>query len=159
MSVRTQESILRVNHARTGSGTFRPQLTSLIDVMTILLVFLIKSFSAEGNLITPSADLTLPVSTSNEQPAPTPTVSVSNDAVLWEGETVARLDEYGARDSLLIPALHEAMTRFRTSLGSNSERILIQADRELPFESVKRVMYSCSKAGFSDFEILVMEEG
>lgn len=49
-------------------GTVRPQLTSLVDVMTILLVFLIKSFSSEGSLVTPAADLVLPVSTSEETP-------------------------------------------------------------------------------------------
>jgi hypothetical protein len=54
-------SILRGMANAEIDGTFRPQLTSLIDVMTILLVFLIKSFSVDGNLITPSDDLILPV--------------------------------------------------------------------------------------------------
>jgi biopolymer transport protein ExbD len=46
----------------------KPQLTSLIDVMTILLVFLLKSFSVEGNLISVSTDMNLAESTSRKAP-------------------------------------------------------------------------------------------
>ena len=32
-----------------GSKSFKPQLTSLVDVMTILLIYLLKSFSSKAN--------------------------------------------------------------------------------------------------------------
>ena len=44
------------------------QLTSLIDIMTILLVFLLKSYSAEGEIFTPSKGLVLPQSTAKKSP-------------------------------------------------------------------------------------------
>jgi biopolymer transport protein ExbD len=144
---------------RQSEATFRPQLTSLIDVMTILLVFLIKSFSVEGNLITPSSELALPLSTSDNRPEPTPTVAVTRTAALWEGKQAALLSERDAEDSLLIGGLYEALARYRQQAAAESPRLLIQADRDLPFDAVKRVMYSCGKAGYTEFEILVMREG
>jgi biopolymer transport protein ExbD len=37
-------------------------------------------------------------------------------------------------------------------------KLLIQADKEVPFAIVKKVMYSCSKAGFDDFKVLVIQD-
>ncbi len=36
--------------------------------------------------------------------------------------------------------------------------LMIQCDRELPYSNVKKVMYSCSKAGFNRFSVLVIQE-
>ena len=80
--MKTKTSFLLPNKDEKENGSFRPQLTSLIDVMTILLVFLIKSFSVEGNLITPSADLVLPVSESKQVPTPVTTIELTKDAIL-----------------------------------------------------------------------------
>ncbi len=90
-----------------GDGSFRPQLTSLIDVMTILLVFLIKSFSVEGNLVTPAPDLELPVSSSVETPKPLPSIEITRSAVMSEGEVIAPISEFAVSDSLLVPPLYE----------------------------------------------------
>lgn len=43
-------------------------MTSLMDVMTIILVFLIKQVDTEGQLITPAENLVLPNSTSTKVP-------------------------------------------------------------------------------------------
>lgn len=141
-------------------GTFRPQLTSLIDVMTILLVFLIKSFSVEGNLVTPSRDLELPVSTSEKPPKPMCSIEISKSAVLSEGEIIAEIDDFKNSDSLLIPLLHDWMLFQKAKCvdQKRAKEVIIQSDRDIEFNVVKRVMYTCSKAGFSDFSVLVLEE-
>ena len=134
----------------------KPQLTSLIDVMTILLVFLMKSFSVEGNLITPSNDLTLPVSTSREAPVPVTTLEITADGLAAQGELIARLGSYTDEDPLEIPPLAQWLTARKDGAG---REIMLQADRKIPFSVIKRVMYTCSKTGFEDFTILVQQEG
>lgn len=140
-------------------GTFRPQLTSLIDVMTILLVFLIKSFSVEGNLVTPSKDLELPISTSRKPPTPEYTIEITRNEVIAEGNRIVSLEQIGSSDSLLIKPLYEWMKNEYEKLDSTvNAELLLQCDRELLFSYVKKVMYSCSKAGFSEFSVLVIQE-
>ena len=102
-------SILPPSGRQGNDGTFRPQLTSLVDVMTILLVFLIKSFSVEGNLVTPSTDLRLAVSTSEKPPRPRCTVEITRGAVMAEGQVLTTLEEVASSDSLLIPPLFSWM--------------------------------------------------
>ena len=43
-------------------GEARLQLTSMMDMFVIILVFLLKTYSTHGQLINPSQDLTLPSS-------------------------------------------------------------------------------------------------
>lgn len=141
-------------------GSFRPQLTSLIDVMTILLVFLIKSFSVEGSLLTPSPDLELPVSSSKKPPQPRFTVEITKSSIFADGKEIATLDTIQNRDSLLIPSLHEWMLIQKSSYhnAKHENEILIQADKDIAFNVIKCVMFTCSKAGYIDFSVLVLQE-
>ncbi len=153
-------SFIKTHSSGTIDGTFRPQLTSLIDVMTILLVFLIKSFSVEGNLITPSHDLELPVSTSQKPPKAMLSLEITRSSVISEGEIIAEIDQFKNNDSLLIPFLHDWMLiqKSKSSDIKGLQEVMIQSDRNIEFNVVKRVMYTCSKAGFSEFSVLVLEE-
>lgn len=139
-------------------GTFRPQLTSLVDVMAIILVFLIKSFSIESNIITPSSDLELPVSTSPKKPAARWNIEISRNSVMSEGTLIASTGAYAKKDSLLIPELFTWLKNTRRLRGDSTSQTLIQCDKEVPYSIVKKVMYTCSKARFTDFSVLVLQE-
>ena len=139
-----------------NSMVCKPQLTSLIDVMTILLVFLMKSFSVEGNLITPSEDLQLPLSTSREIPVPVPTIEISLSAIMSEGELICATTLISEDDSLVLKPLSEWLSPRKQT---NMKKIMLQADQHIPFTVIKRVMFTCSKEGFDNFTILVQQEG
>jgi len=143
-----------------NGGTFKPQLTSLIDVMTILLVFLIKSFSVEGNLVTQSDNLALPVSGSKVKPDPVLSLEISRNSLIAEGTILAHNSSFVNSDSMVIPELLNWFSdRNKNEVEKSDNKIMIQSDREIEFNIVKRVMYTCSRAGYSDFSILVIEEG
>ena len=74
---------------RTEVKSFRPQMTSLIDIMTILLVFLVKSFSTEGNVMNIPSDVALPVSSAKKQPKPAVVISVNHNYLVVEGEYIS----------------------------------------------------------------------
>lgn len=157
--MKTQSIIARNSTSDTKDGTFKPQLTSLIDVMTILLVFLIKSFSIEGNLVTPVENIALPISSSKVTPEPVTTIEISKNNISAGGTVLASHISFASADSLVIPELYTWMTANNPTTPDSGKEVMIQSDREIEFNVVKRVMYTCSKAGFSDFSILVLEEG
>jgi biopolymer transport protein ExbD len=140
------------------TGTFRPQLTSLVDVMAIILVFLIKTFSTEGNIITPSSDLELPVSTAIKQPTPRWSIEIARDFILSDGAPIASTKSYEKSDSLLIPELLAWLKDKRRLRADTTSQALIQCDKEVPYAIVKKVMYTCSRAKFTDFSVLVIRE-
>ena len=51
---------------RYGSGSAKLNITSMMDVLTIVLVFLLKNFESEGNLLTQADNLKLPYSVSKK---------------------------------------------------------------------------------------------
>ena len=142
------------------TDTFKPQMTSLIDILTLLLVFLIQSFNAEGTLVTQSPDLELPVSSSNESPAPSLTIEVTRTDVESEGQKLAAIDSFKSSKDMLIGNVFKWLLseKSRVSDTSSHKPIIIQCDKELEFNIVKRVLFTCSKAGYSDFSVLVVEE-
>jgi biopolymer transport protein ExbD len=135
---------------QTSDDTTSPQMTSLIDVMTILLVFLIQNFSAEGNLITTQTDIELPHSEIKTTPLPAYTVQITENEVRVQGVAVVKNEKFANSGDLIIPELFEKLSK-----NEPDKRIIIEADKNLPFNIVKRVCFSCSMAGFEDFEILV----
>lgn len=137
---------------------FKPQMTSLVDVMTILLVFLIKSFSAEGTIVTPSSDLKLPVSRSEIPAQQTNSIQITKKAVMVNGTAILDASSITGSDSLLVPELFNWLQSPSTRGSEAGKEMMIQADRHIPFDIIKKVMYTCSKAGRSDFTILVLNE-
>jgi biopolymer transport protein ExbD len=146
--------------AQTEQTTFRPQLTSLIDVMTFLLVFLIKSFSVQGDVITSATNLELPESISHKPPKPAASIEITQESIMSEGKALSPLSARDKSDPLLIPGVYKWMLRLRSAASSASgqREVLIQADREIEYADLKRVMYSCNKAGFMDFTILAIQK-
>jgi biopolymer transport protein ExbD len=146
--------------ADSDQTTFRPQLTSLIDVMTFLLVFLIKSFSVQGDVITPADNLQLPISSTSKTPKPTLSIEITTATIIAEGKVLSPLTAVDRVDPLLIPGVFHWMSLQRSHFAnaSQSREVLIQADREIEYSILKRIMYSCSKAGYTDFTILAIQK-
>lgn len=142
------------------SDTCKPQMTSLIDILTLLLVFLIQSFSAEGNLITPSTDLELPVSSSQKPAKPSLMLELTQTGVIADGKQLAENKSFMQSQDMLVKNVYNWLVQQKDRISGDEDKkqIVLQCDRELEFNIVKRVMYTCSKAGFTDFSVLVIEE-
>ena len=143
-------------------------ITSLMDIMTIILVFLLKSYSTEDIQIAPSDDLRLPVSSSSKAPELAVNAVVSQSGILVDGVKVVDVsggqvgDEYkrGTLISPLFDTLKEkadeakAIAEGRQQV-SFSGRILLQCDRNIPFSLVREVMYTAGQAQFAEFKFVV----
>jgi biopolymer transport protein TolR len=135
-------------------------MTSLIDILTLLLVFLIQSFSAEGNLVTPSADLELPLSSSKKPAKPSLMLELTHGGVVADGKQLATNQSFAGAQDFLVKNVYGWLLEQKAKAVAAEARnqIILQCDRELEFNIVKRIMYTCSKAGFTDFSVLVIEE-
>ncbi len=154
---------LRKTDAGNVKG-FRPQLTSLVDVMTILLIYLLKSFSSEGEIITVSQDLQLPESSARKSPELTVTLMVNNEFLMAEDEHIASVQAILATDDLTIAPLEDWLQRRREMTEkiekySNDTKftgdITIQGDRRIKFRLLKKIMYTCGRQGYNNFSLAV----
>ena len=59
----------RGHKSRSFAQVPRLKMTSMMDILTVLLLFLLKSFVVDGEALTPPPGLELPQSTSESMPA------------------------------------------------------------------------------------------
>lgn len=145
----------------------KPQMTSLIDIMTILLVFLLKSFSSEGEIITPATGLTLPESTAKKRPELALRIAITRNHLLVEGERIVGIKTMMKREGLVIPELEALLEDRRATTEKIAESstsvefkgdVLIEADRKVRYRILQKIMYTCGQIGFSNFSLLVIKK-
>lgn len=153
-------------------GLFKLQLTSLMDMFTIILVFLLISMSAEDYNFVRDESVHIPQSKAQGRFEPAVNVVVSKNWVKVEENVVARLVGGEVADELVkagrIESVVRAARRAReigaqvTREGADEEEdedvILIQADRDLPYRTVYLIMRSCSIAGFNRYRLVIEKE-
>ncbi len=79
-----------VRHRRRNriQNTFELQLTSMLDVVVILVVFLLKSMSLTTSSVSPTPGLELPVSSSPQIPSESPQLVITRDAMIFDGNRI-----------------------------------------------------------------------
>lgn len=156
----------RKRHQRPRSGEIRLQLTSMMDMFTILLVFLLKTYSTHGQFINPSQDLTLPVSDIQHPPEVGLDVTVSNDWILVNSRPVERVETVENMEGFIIPRLQSSLMayaqngqRLQEQYGTPfSGKATIQGDRNLPYRTLIKVLATCGQSGFPNMRLVVYRE-
>jgi biopolymer transport protein ExbD len=171
MALGSQRGMSRYMDRRVAS-TFKIQITSMVDMFVILLVFLLKSYSTSPVNVTPSDDLKLPVSTSSKYPVEALKLVVSAKGIFVQDKRIVEMKDgvlstgdVDENDTQFIRALFTELEvqakKTRDIASQNSElefdgKVIMQADRSLPYEILRKVMYTSMMAGYSDVKIAVM---
>ena len=104
--------------------TFELQLTSMLDVMVIILVFLLKTYSASNTSFESVAGLEMPVSHTQEIPKDSLHLIITPEAITFENE---RIVEFVQSAENLADDLGEAHAKYRFNtrdLDENGLRVL-----------------------------------
>ena len=126
-------------------GSFLPDLTTLLDILFILLVFFILTAGA----VYQSIDLTLPKSASEDAPRPAKAdhllLELRSETYAVNGEEISTLDELKS----LIP----------TVLKNNPDKqLVIAGDRTVSLERVLNVLTFLQSQGIEAANILMQKE-
>jgi biopolymer transport protein ExbD len=155
-------------------------LTAMMDMMTILLVFLIKSFGASEISVASGDDLMPPMSSSTAFPMPAITVTVTKKEIAVGPKGVLKLkspkelspDDLGPVGITKLSAGLEAEVKkiseqikynpkMRDAIAQNPEKdqskvLIIVADRELPYSILYNVLGTAGLAGLKYFKFLTI---
>ena len=159
-------------------------ITSMMDMMTIILVFLLKSYQTDDVSVAPSEDLQIPISSAEKTPKLAVNIVVSRKDVVVDGNFVLDIErginEDTGEEELSIPAdekrgqlisklydvlLEKAQTAkdIGTRAGDDSldfkGEILLQVDKRMPFSVVREVMFTAGQAQFGNFRFVVIKGG
>jgi biopolymer transport protein ExbD len=140
-------------------------LTSLMDVFTILVFFLLVNSGSVEILDTPK-EVSLPESRVESKPRETVVIFISPTEVLVQGQLVAMVDEIiQGKASVLDPIaarlaeLKESVIGTSTRIVSTSQEVTILADKSVPFIVIKTIMSTCTGEGFENVSLAVTQKG
>jgi biopolymer transport protein ExbD len=142
----------------------RMNLTSLMDVFTILVFFLIMN-SGPTEILDPPNDLVLPESVVETKPSETVVINVGKEDVLVQGQPVARIADIMASDGADIEPimarlaeLQDRVIGLRTQAVAESLAVTILADKSVPFSVLKQIMSTCTAQGYTRISLAVIQK-
>ena len=156
-------------------------ITAMLDIMTIILVFLLKSLGESSNAIPQSDDLRLPTSVTKTDPHQEGvTLTISKSQILVGDQKIiplpgresqaqtgvgAQHKRGGPNDLYIVPLGNVLQTARRTDVAlrrakgldpSTSEAIII-ADRGTPYRLFIEVLFTLGQSEFGKYHLMVMQ--
>ena len=148
-------------HHRRNKGHAVINIVSMIDMLTVLVLFLLVNSSNMQNLPSTKA-VKLPESIAEKAPKETLVVTVNSRDIVAQGRKVASVAEAMAGDGDLIPGLLRELTydaqRNRDIQQAAGGDITIMGDRQIPYVLMKKIMVTCTKAGYTNISLAVIHK-
>jgi biopolymer transport protein ExbD len=166
----------RFNTRKKAKEELDVDITSLLDILVILLVFLLKSYNASDLKLEVAKNINLPNSKSEQLGNMAVIVQVSAEKDLWINNTkIGRLpasagekvdllydalQEEGKKQDAVIKELEQTAAN-NTDKGAlatrkaNRKRVNIVMDQSLPYEILRKVMHTSALAGYPEFKFIV----
>jgi biopolymer transport protein ExbD len=139
-------------------------LTSLMDIFTILVFFLLVNSSNTQDLPSPDK-IQLPQSVSESRPEETTVVMVTDTDILVQGTKVTTVQEVLDAKGITIPAIAEELVRVSSravGISAKSKQatkdVTIMGDKKIPFKLLKKIMSSCTQAGYETIYLAVVQK-
>lgn len=146
-------------------------ITAMMDLMTIILVFLIKSFSASSITVTASEDVRPPSSTARATPKDTIAITVTPKSIMVGDKKKVSLTNSavapGDLQAKLILPLDAALKKEVEKLKYIAERnpsspfnreVSIIGDKRVPYELLSSVLYTAGQNELENFRFIILQK-
>lgn len=161
---------------REAEGEIRElNIVAMMDMMTIILVFLLKSYQASAINVNMGADLSIPESTTQLHPQENITVTLSlkevavNDRKIvpvQDGLIPAATKDGGRADAFYVGAVYDALKKevdkqkYIAKFNKDAPftgRVNIVADKKLPYRTLMDVLYTAGQAELGEYKFMVLK--
>lgn len=159
-------------------------LTAMVDMFTVLVIFLLQNYNSTGEIIFIPKEVTLPKAERIKELKPAVVVTISNKEVLVDKNSVVSFEQVKAQPEWMIQPLYtqlsEALQRTKAEQEKNIQKklrdvvdsargekdtdpnawnkVTIQADKGVDFLTVKKVMYTVTEAGAGEINFAVTKQ-
>lgn len=159
-------------------------LTAMVDMFTVLAIFLLQNYNVKDFLVYTPKEVTLPKAQSIKELKPAFVVTISNKEILLDKTPVASFAEVQAQQEWLVKSLYDQLqqglikskqehesklqsklkTAVESARGEKDEdpfawkKITIQSDKDIDFLTVKKIMYTVTEAGAGEINFAVIKK-
>lgn len=163
----------RAGGARMETHEYPLNITAMMDMMTIILVYLLKSYASAPDNIQPSDDLKLAASMTRIKPEEAVPVAITKKGIMVNDKTVvtvsngkvpAQYKEGQKETAYLISPLLQAMKneaeKQKTIARYNKSKdfkglVMVIGDRMVPYRLLTEVLYTVGQAEFGQYKFAV----
>jgi len=157
---------------REAAGEIRElNIVAMMDMMTIILVFLLKSYSASHVSVTASEDVRPPVSTTRSTPRDTVAVTITPKGILVGDKKVVELQNSaiprkvldGRRVIPLDQALRKEVDKLKYIAARNpsapfNHELSVIGDRKIPYDLLLTVLYTAGQDELENYRFVVIQK-
>ncbi|MBC7419654.1 MAG: biopolymer transporter ExbD [Bdellovibrio sp.] len=157
----------RYKPAVKRNQTFTLNVTSMTDMFTILLVFLLQTYSSSTVELDPVKGLRLPSSNTEKNPVDGIKISISPTELKFDKKTIAAVQNNNIEQAAIDPNDSEFIKPLFDELQKINEahkltpdvkigKVLFQADQDVPYGTLRKIMYTASMAGFPNLKLVTV---
>lgn len=171
---------------RLKKRAFGLQLTSLMDVLIIIVIFLLKSYGLSSMQVVQADKLELPVSKSNETFGEGIVLVIAQDKITVDNEAVVTFEGDPVEKKFQLPQgvidptnygrgilpIYEVLKKKKDDFELLASRaqdpkeaakkwtgdLLVQADKAVNYDLIRQVMYTAGMAGYRQFRLTVEKQ-
>jgi biopolymer transport protein ExbD len=149
-------------HQKRNKGQSKMNLVSLMDIFTILVFFLMVNSSSDVQVLNQSSTIKLPDSSAEQPPGDVLALLVTEQDILVNGRAVVKRKVLRDFDGQIEPGLKQELDYQASRSGQpapeGGRAITILADRELPYDLLKKIMSTCVDAGYASISLAVNQQ-
>jgi len=144
-------------------------ITQMLDMMTNIMVFLLKSFASSATNVT-AANLVLPHSTTKLNVEEAIQLMITPEAILVDQKVITKLEdgkipEAALSEGYLVDELYDALAnradyfkKIQEFGGSQfSGKIAVIADKGTTYQTIFKILYTAGRAEFGLFKLFVQK--
>lgn len=177
---------LRARRGAPGAGAKRNvvatlSLTAMVDMFTVLVVFLLQNYAVTGEILQIESDVTLPDAREVKELAPANVVVISENRIMLNNDMIMTYKEVKSQNDWMVRDLRSKIitlikegekekSKLTNQLKSAAEKnrsgevkldrfrkMTIQADENIDFLTVKKIMYTLTEAGIFEINFAVIK--
>ncbi|MCB0421859.1 MAG: biopolymer transporter ExbD [Bdellovibrionales bacterium] len=159
-------------------------LTAMVDLFTVLVVFLLQNYNTTGEVIEIRDNVELPNASAVKELKPSNVVVVSKEGIFLNKEKVEEFRQVKEQENWMVDRLRssieEMMAKEEESKKTLTNRILdavseakgidqkpeveahkrisIQADKSIDFLTIKKIMFTITESGIVEINFAVIRE-
>ena len=162
--MRESRRLKRLERNNKKGGVIKGLGINLIPMMDVLCVLVFFLLFHSFNSTLPDAQLALPASIAEKKPKETVAIVVTPELVMVQGEAVTSTPKLFDENVGIVQEIREQLEQLHHALKTDaataavSTEVTLLADKTIPFKVLKKIMSSCTAAGYGNISLAVMQK-
>jgi biopolymer transport protein ExbD len=136
-------------------------LTSMVDMFSLLVIFLLQTFSTSPELVMVTKGMTLPSAITSRELDDAPVLSISSEGVFLDQHLIGTTEALLANPTVLMNKLADLRELWQKTHPKDKFKgvISLQADRNMPSTVVSQFMGMLPTQAYSSVQLAVVSRG